>query len=174
MKATIVTESRKVFECIECNKPFKSSYEHLSIGQSFGPWYCDHCGCGIRGEITGDGIELLRDKERKAKTLVLLRLDAELEEPIHIVVEGAAFYPEGGNLESVIKRKQDLDAYYYDEHTCPWNYLRVPIKKGNDADPHGIFVHQETILMPDGYDRIEVDDIEAWRELFPSLKEPNP
>lgn len=69
--------------------------------------------------------------------------------------------------------------YYYGDHTCPWNWLDKPIMEDGNEDPHGIYVHQETVAWPkpevvegfefDGH-RIHLDSIDAWYELFPSLK----
>lgn len=180
MKANIgiTTFTKEVFDCPNCGSP-EFSHGHLKPGMSFGPWYCDGCGCAVRGKAQEDGVDIERTGEWKAKTLVLLRLDVptQQDKQIHIVVQGMLFYKDGQNPEGLLFKQQGLDAYFYDEHTCPWNYLRVPIKEGDNTDPHGLFVHQETILMPEGYDGcIEVEDasgsysnIDAWHKLFPSL-----
>lgn len=84
---------------------------------------------------------------------------------VHIVVEGLGFSEADQPF-----LYGEHDEYFYNEGTCPWNYLRLPIKAGDDADPHGIFVHQETIPRPAGYDGGSLDGIEQWRAWFPSLQ----
>lgn len=161
----------KLFACPDCGS-MEHDYGHISIGGTFGPWYCDKCGCSAQGRVTLEGVDVARGKNRKASTLVLLRLGSDTR--THIVVEGMVFYPEGGR--PVIDPA--LDEFHYNENTCPWNYLRLPIKMGDDCDPHGVFVHQETVLMPGWYDGdLSIDghsSIDLWREVFPSLREVKP
>jgi hypothetical protein len=140
---------------------------HLKAGQSFGPWYCDECGLGIRGVATDDGADIESVADRQLKTLVLLRLYDPLKdgEVVHIVVQGMAFAEEGEEPDF------EHDVYFYNEHTCPWNYLRIPLRVGEDSDPHGVFQHQETVLMPKDYDDHEVFANGAnWADVFPSLR----
>lgn len=161
MNATIHVETKRYIRCTECNHP-SYSWGHLKPGQTFGPWYCDECGHAIRGVATAHGADIESAPDRKIRTLVLLRLYDQLNDGmyVHIVVEGMTFVKPGEepNFEH--------DEYHYNERTCPWNYLRLPIKAGDDSDPHGVFVHQETILLPDGYDGSIDGD---WCDLFPSL-----
>lgn len=154
----------KTFKCQECGETEKS-YAHLFVGQRFGPWYCDNCGLGVYGVVLEDGVELKKVKDRKVNTLVLLKLNVPNTD-IHIVVRGMDFSEDG----TVDYSDDSSTEYYYNEHTCPWNYLRLPIKDGDDTDPHGLFVFQEKVLMPKGYDD-HLRDIEDWKELFSSLRE---
>lgn len=171
MKAVTQTiaKEKKVFACPECQSP-EHSYGHLKTGSFFGPWYCNNCGASVTGTINANDVDIERHSDRKARTLVLLRLDVPGTEakPVHIIVEGMAFYPDGSQPNA--QEAQERGEYFYNQHTCPWNYLRLPIKEGESVDPHGLFVHQETILMPDGYDGMLIDSIEQWRDLFPSLR----
>ena len=63
----------------------------------------------------------------------ILRLDPQ-DKPIYFIVE--AFSPDD----------QDTTAYYYDEGSCPTNYIsRVDtIIIEGDTDPHGIFTFVRT------------------------------
>lgn len=84
---------------------------------------------------------------------------------MHIVVKGFTVVKNG------VSPSFDRDEYIYNDHTCPWNYLRLPIKAGEDVNPVGIFVHQETVLMPGDYDDYKSFlDTEAWEAIFPSLR----
>ena len=170
MIATIKETHKKYICCPECGEP-TSTYNHLNPGSTFGPWYCGECGCGFHGTILdGGAVEITLASDRKYNTLVLLRLDAAVEKPICIVVEGMKFAPTGTPPEYVLADVAENDGYFYNEHTCPWNYLRIPIMEGENTDPHGIFVHQETVMKPTDYDGHISRSVEAWRELFPSLR----
>lgn len=168
------------FKCPECNKMFGFNTNHLKTGDKFGTWYCQHCGVGVRGTIYEVGLNIEVDKtDRLVKTLVLLRLDIMTPQTVHIVVPGMMFVKEGQSVEQELEiRNKKHDPYYYDQHTCPSNYLKFPIKEGDNVDPHGLFVHQETILMPEDYDgHLNVKDengseyacISAWQKLFRTL-----
>ena len=167
MKAQIGIEVSKLFACPECGS-LEHSYGHLADGSTFGPWYCDECGCSVRGRVTGESVDIELHTERKINTLVLLRLREPLAtgEQVHVVVKGMTFCAPGETPDF------EHDVYFYEEHTCPWNWLRLPIKEDDDTDPHGLFVHQETVLMPQGYGDFSnhLDGIEQWRELFESLR----
>lgn len=168
MKLTIQAK-QKVESCLPCPEcgEYSFSWGYLKVGESFGPWYCEDCGLGIQGDVTDEGACIERASDRKLNTLVLLCLYEPLKggEDVHIVVKGMTFVKEGEEPDF------DHDVYFYNEHTCPWNYLRLPLKAGEDTDPHGVFVHQETVLMPKDYDEDQsFDDIDGWKALFPSLR----
>jgi len=165
MKAITSTKTSIFFGCPDCGSQEHTS-QHLKAGDSFGPWYCDICGCGIRGVADGNGgADIEETKTRTRKTLSLLRLRIEDGEPVHIIVEGLVFYD--GASDPVID--QDKKRYFYEEHTCPSNFLGCLIKEGADTDPHGLFEHQETVFMPEDYDSSYIGDFEQWQEIFPSL-----
>lgn len=101
------------------------------------------------------------------KTLVLLKIETS-DGPVYFVVEGVKRWPES------YAEMQDGDRYFYEEHTCPINFIRVPlIASGGDLDPHGLFDHVETVWMMDEYE----SESEAGRggdylvEVFPVLLE---
>lgn len=110
-----------------------STVNHLMDADTETEWYCDECGekFGLKFK---DGRMWTRKVpgEKKIKTLVLLR-----NANVGLVVEGMAFENGPGN-----------DDYFYNEHTCPTNYLKkvkvvIDLKHG-DTDPHGIFVYVAT------------------------------
>lgn len=165
MKAAVAIKTQTYLSCPECGAD-AHSWGERAVGSSFGPWYCDDCGFGIKGVATEDGADIEEAGGRKLNTLVLLRLYEPLKNgnSVHIVVEGMTFVKPGQDPDF------SNDEYFYNEHTCPWNYLRLPLKDGEDCDPHGVFVHQETILMPDGYDS-SIDGLDEWKMLFSSLRD---
>lgn len=82
------------------------------------------------------------------KTLVLLRFGPETKNPddqFHIVVIGYHWLNKDGTSRDPVGEN---DRYYYEESTCPWNFLQVPTFFRGDSDYHGIFKHVKTILVP--------------------------
>lgn len=166
-----------VYPC--CGESTGSSSEHLPIGSDWGPWYCDSCGQGIRGFNSPTGVLVDKAHDRIVKTLVLLKLRQQTKEPIHIVVEGIMFVKNDEKPEDLLEKKQSKDRYYYNVHTCPWNYLNAHIAENGDPDSHGVFEHVQTIIKPKADENEKIitsggydfpDDYYAWMDLFPILQ----
>lgn len=170
--ATRITPAKfeKVFVCPDCKLTWHSSYSHVKPGETWGPWYCRHCGCGVRGKVTEEGTDIEVVDDKKTKTLVLLRLDEDVTPPIHLLIEGFVHCPRGVDPKDYIESEEYIShmRYYYNEGTCPWNYLRLPIRQGEDTDPHGIFTYQETVLWPEGLTEIDGHGEDQWG-LFKTL-----
>ena len=179
------------FICPNCGEPHGSTIDHLSVGSKTGSWYCSNCHRGVCLSVCEGGktVECSLGQDYLAKTLVLLRLDVSTHKPIHIVVQGQLFYKFDASVQDAREKallvaldecNTSINPYFYNHHTCPCNYLQVPIKEGDNADPHGLFVHQETVLAPKGYvncfNQIEdpankdLSEIELWHKYFPSLR----
>ena len=116
-----------------------------------GPWYCDSCSQGYDLEVLPDGtgtIELTN--QRMERTLVFLRYHN-----VGLVVRGRKIRKDGEVVD--MQGDQENDAYLYNEHTCPTNYLPEVLAivdldgKFND-DPHGIFEHVHTCAIPKDLD----------------------
>lgn len=118
-----------------------------------GPWSCKNCGNGIEWTVVFSSdsdykVTYKIAKECEIKRLVLLDLDIDgLEKPIQIVVHGMRFEPKYG----LCKSQSEADEYFYNEHTCPTNYLQSIeiIIEGDNADPHGIFKFNKAIDLDD-------------------------
>ena len=148
MKATLVTETKTYLNCPHCGER-ASVVDHILAGQprSFGPWYCDECGRSYTGSLAADGtIDLELAAAVRTATLNLLTIPPR-DEPVYLVVHGGRYgddHNEGGTT-----------AYYYDEHTCPTNWVsevEAFILDG-DSDPHGVaqFVRRvDTPPLPEG------------------------
>ena len=131
-----VTEEKIYTICPACEEKDKSC-GHIQPGGSFGPWYCDSCGEGYRGKrLDEDGSFVLeRTFEKKHDILVAL---GNPEGKILLFVKGMAFGPSGDPLVIDHERKR----YFYEQHTCPTNFLRVETvvdMETMDDDPHGLF-----------------------------------
>lgn len=81
-------------------------------------------------------------------TLDLLQMNPDItgKNKIYIMVRGVCRCDEKGNLDT------SNQAYFFNEHTCPWNYLRFPIRVNGDNDYHGVFQWVASIPLPDDYD----------------------
>lgn len=130
-----------------------SSVDHLLQETTETLWYCDKCGGRYGLKFENGKMFICKTDERKDKTLVFLQAGY-----IVLIVEGL-------NLSGI---GTENNAYYYNEHTCPTNYMKDVIKvidlRNRDTDPHGIFEYKKTVP----YDkRIEdCDDIETIESIF--------
>lgn len=103
-------------------------------------WWCsnDSCGKQYRWIWHQDGtIDAEPTGIKTKRTSVLLKLLPQ-KKIIYIVVKGMRF--DGGDDDN-------NDEYFYNERTCPINYLNKIelICIGQDDDPHGLFEYVETI-----------------------------
>ncbi len=132
--------------CPTCDNTV-ATIDHLLTNKysgSFGPWYCNSCGIGVCGEVKEGILISTRSNLSSIKKDVLVLLKHYEIDDLFIVVKGMCF----GNKQ---EEEQNL-AYYYNEHTCPVNYLGVDkiIYKG-DSDVHGLFEYVKHV------DYIELD-----------------
>lgn len=84
-------------------------------------------------------------------TADLLKMDDSVTggNNVHIVVKGICVSNEKGEVIS------DGQEYFFEDHTCPWNFLRFSIKVNGDSDPHGIFRWVSSVPLPDNFDDME-------------------
>jgi len=128
----------------ECKGFHDISYFAERNSFSVGPWYCDACGAGVMLVKNNGLVNYKITGERKVDRLVLLDMAKDAKD-VKIIVEGMRH--EGGRHGS----EEGDDKYFYNEHTCPTNYLTgiVKIIEGEDADPHGIFEFNKGIDVDD-------------------------
>jgi hypothetical protein len=164
------------------------SFDHLleNVDKSKKPYevaprFCASCGAGFIIQVQTDHTVKTCHISNRIELWHLLRLFRPLDngQTVHIVVKGNATVAVGDTFDVEESHPRWGSYYYIDEGTCPVNYLRVPIKLDDDADPHGIFQHQETIIAPEDSERFPRDryglglndDEECWKELFSTLRE---
>lgn len=165
-KATVITKPYVL--CPTC-KEGEFAVGHLIGREEDGDtwtWLCDSCGAGILFKLES-GIFYCEPNplQWKKKCVVLLRL--RQHRSVYAVVQDNIYHfaPDGGNKQS-----------FYDEHTCPTNFLRniEYLVEGNDTDPHGIF---EFMAMQqingDLEDNMTVAELAALFN-FPSMVVENP
>jgi hypothetical protein len=132
--------------CPNCNKS-EHQVDHLTIGSkgTAGPWFCDEddCGSGFNlKRISSDEYEVeLVDNETMKTVFILLQYKDDPE--FQIIVEGIESHRKEAP-EWLLASQEDPDghhAYYYNEHTCPTNYLTGVYEAiyHGDHDPHGVF-----------------------------------
>lgn len=180
MKA--ITKTNLQFQCPRCEKHY-FSYQHLvdqkqTERRKRYEWTCGNCVATVEFSVDWDDLSVniinaKKPPEGKAKALVLLRLlpvkGTVLKELIHIVVEKKNY-----SHEEDLKKFSDIAAYWYNDHTCPANYLGVvSVIEGGDDDPHGIFQFVEAIWMPEGFDSCEFHNKGgSWSSLFEKMNKP--
>ena len=147
--------------CPHCGAKTDSALDHLPKGQSFGPWYCDDCGCGYKGIANGSETDFVKVESRFIKTLDLLMLEPQ-KKPVYFVLAGKHF------------ADGDSDhTYFYEEHSCPTNWIHRTemIATGGDTDPHGVLKFLRSEPYPDFSNEPNEQDT-VIVELFPEVSEP--
>ena len=168
MIAKLTKVTRTYIHCPSCGEQTGSSVDHLPMGIKFGPWYCDKCNKSYVGEVEPSGITIELHTEVKISTVSLLKRDGEV--PVYFLVEGFSFKDD-------IHEINDSSSYFYEEHSCPINWLRdvFMVIEGSDTDPHGFLEHVRTITMEE-YDKLVPDErnlqnnIEEVSKAFPEIK----
>ena len=160
--AVFQVEVKRYIICPHCDKSSGSSADHLlgatkkmKASYRFGPWTCNECNEGYRGEISPDGsVSVEPVQGRKVpSTLELLRFKPQTE-PLYLVVGGFYF---GQEEEEMRSGKH----YHYEEGTCTENYLRdvKMVILGSDTDPHGLCEYLDTIVLD--MPRREVENLDS-------------
>lgn len=123
-------KSERYIRCPGCGKS-EHQVSHLPLGTETA-WYCDDCGVRFRLRvISADCVNCeVIPVESKEKRLVTLRSAG----PVTLLVEGMVLLPNDD--------EEGHERFFYDEHTCPTNYMRKVVKvidAEGDEDPHGVF-----------------------------------
>jgi hypothetical protein len=149
------------FHCPKCDEVFQKipvdelarfrerQARNSSTRQS---WQCSGCLTQLMFDFESDTIQTLEEgyPDSVSKTLTLLRLDP-LDKPVYLIVEGSVFYNKDG------KYNKD-QSYYYNEHTCPTNYLQNTFKVyvGDNDDPHGLFEFVRSVKVTDVLEKLDL------------------
>ncbi len=139
--AVLESETKNYLKCPECSSRI-GSVDHLKEGTRFGIWYCQSCGTAVSGTVLKTGIDIVvHDDERSTPSLTLLRTSHPLStgDYVYIVVREVLF-PGFNSPEHL--------SYWYNEHSCPTNYLGLQIFEGCNSDPHGLLQWVDTIKRP--------------------------
>lgn len=162
MKARLYQEEFIV--CPHCDKLSGNRVDHLyhdKLPRSFGPWHCDECGEAYEGIVRAPSdveVEKSQTREKFWPGYSLLKIDST-EGPIFFVMKNSTM-PER-DPESL----QDSQRYFYEEHSCPTNWIGdcVAVIEDGDTDPHGFMEFVRHVTVPDDFDEDRAD----WQMLFP-------
>ena len=186
MKAHLEKVTTTYFNCPNCGVQSKEPIDHIvafldnpswqqaiSRGNypNFGPWGCHECGVNVSGIVRSkDDVELTIKPGTDVKVWDVLVLQPQTK-PVYFIVDAKDYSRKPGELCS------DNKSYFYDEHTCPTNWIRnvERIVIEADTDPHGLFefvesVDQDTVKekLHDGQNP-EESTYELWEKVFPHL-----
>jgi len=168
MKAELIIVTKTYLTCPACKGNSGATIDHLAEYKmkSFGSWYCDLCGKSFKGDVQPDGsIELTATPSTKINTLDLVMIPANLPHPFYMLLKGMRFKYDGPDDRNPHDR-----SYFYDEGSCPTNWIptiQQAIYDG-DNDPHGLIQFVRGVDHP-GMDRYAEGFTEAAAKLFPEL-----
>lgn len=135
--------------CPWCGKNTESTIDHLLDNEDTQVrWYCHACGEKIAIRFKAGKVFVGKVPGAKlCNSLVLLR-----HGDIALVVKGLKFQE---NLAGD-------SSYYYNEHTCPTNYMRdvkviINLRTG-ETDPHGIFKYVKEVPYDPAIEECISDD----------------
>lgn len=154
--------------CPACGARTDQAIDHLKAGQSFGPWFCGACGAGYVGTAMGAYTTLTLHAEREYQTLDLLALQPS-PKPLYVVLRGVIVTKALASPDE----EGDSKRFYYEEHSCPTNWLRHPemVALGGDTDPHGVLRFLRYVPI-DGFPARDPNEQDAWlRRVFPEVTE---
>jgi hypothetical protein len=158
-KVNLIKEYKYLIECPYC-KDYKHDVSHM-IDQNtgFGPWYCKSCKRAIIFKVKNGEFFIEETDKTSDKALVALELPP-LENSLFLIVNGIYL---DGDLNQEHKR------YFYEEHTCPTNFLNDAreIIYNMQPDVHGLFRFLKAISYPD-VSEIELCNYSTddWESLF--------
>lgn len=176
MKATLVEKIESYIQCFNCGDANSHCSSPLDPGVSFGPWYCNECGTGIRGYVDGNGnVEIEEAEYRTTPTYVLLRVDAQ-DGAIFLVVKGEEYRHVGRDESNSLEESNgdidfsNTDEFFYRFQCEPFITLRntVAIFKGDKVASDNFFHYVTTKFVPFNAYAMEEQSpsVEALSELF--------
>lgn len=134
----------------------------------FGPWECDPCGRAYRGRYQGLDTVTVKDPQgrRSIPTLVLLEYPPS-DKPLRFLLRHNRSVKKG---EMARDPEYGGPRYYFEEHSCPTNWLRnvCMVALDGDTDPHGFLRYVRDIDEPDIPDGCMEEDA-ALQALFPEM-----
>lgn len=159
------TYTKTFIICPHCDAHTNSSIDHFQKGESFGPWHCDECGRQFQGKANGKETQVSKvNGDFFSKTLDLLVLPP-IDKPVYFVLEGKRYHD---HLNDDYDGKQ----FFYEEHSCPTNWIRntIMIANAGDTDPHGLLQFVRSIPAPTFSGNCMEDD-EVIISNFPEVKD---
>jgi hypothetical protein len=149
----ILTETKRYFRCPNgCDHKFYVEHLFESMKKDnvpstkAGPWHCDVCRKGWFLTLQFDGaLALELCKTEYTTAWVTLEIPANNPHPIRFRVRHK-YVEVNKPFDEAIEHHR----YFYEEHTCPTNWLQdvVEVEVDGDCDPHGLarYVSSQHVL----------------------------
>lgn len=152
--------------CPWCNGASGHRVDHLyahPLPCRFGPWRCAECDKSFEGTVRAPGdVELIKDETASAtaRAMSLLKFDGK-DGPTFFVMDHRHYSAQDSDEE-----KQGHDRYFFEEHSCPTNWLRhcAAVIQDGDTDPHGFLTFVRSVEVSEDFD---ADQDNQWAILFP-------
>jgi hypothetical protein len=166
MEARKMTYTKRFTRCLACTDG-EFLIEHLfERDGTAGPWYCANCGEGHNFKVTDGECAVSLANKRKVETSVLLKIPPK-QHSIYFLVRGMRFEPD----ERSTDEQYGGHRYFYEEHTCPTNWLHhvEEIQFNGDTDPHGLAELVDVCDgKPDGDEEPSIEQMIATAEAPPN------
>jgi hypothetical protein len=154
--------------CPWCEGESGHRVDHLYDGHmpaNAGPWYCKECRRSFRVKVNAPGdVELTKYEDNRPFTpsLALLKFDGK-DGPVFFIMKHDRYRSSEDETDAEIQGHQ---RYFYEDHSCPTNWLRecVAVIEDGDADPHGFLDFVRAVDVSVNFDE---DDDSQWPILFP-------
>lgn len=146
----VKVKTKRVVVCPECGQ-HEFTIEHLFEEKYQGRecrWSCDECSHRFTFVVVDDVFKMEKIASDSVRSLVLLQ--SEVDSKLFVVTKGYThFLPDGTKKPYAVTA--DDNRYYYEEHTCPTNFLPgiERIIYDGDFDPHGIFKYVRHVDVDD-------------------------
>ena len=161
--------------CPWCGGHSGSRVDHLyddHLPREAGPWYCGLCKMPYRVLVNAPGdVVLSKDednKKRHTRSMALLKFEGK-DGPVFFVMDHDR-YRGGTGQDETDEANQDHQRYFFEEQSCPTNWLRecVAVIEDGDCDPHGFLDFVRAVDVPQDFDE---DNDANWVALFPEAFE---
>jgi hypothetical protein len=140
---TVPVKTKRFVECTACGKDeycLEPLFSQLSEREPVVKvdWYCDECGALNLIEVRDSGVTIAIDPHKRiSHTSVVLSFQPK-NKPIYMLVEGRRYHDASKPRDGADGSPVEHDRYFYEEHTCPTNWLPnvVEVVYDGQVDPH--------------------------------------
>jgi hypothetical protein len=143
----IVQATTKLFvSCPTCKKG-EFRIDQIPVGAQYGPWECRICYAYAMVRRLSSVDTQIDAAEGRKQTPITVTLQSRTEPKIILKLNAWKYEFSQNNTPEEF---QEHERYYYNEHTCPTNFVSQieQIIFEGDRDPHGVF---EFVSVEDGH-----------------------
>lgn len=127
-----------------------------------GPWECNSCHEHFNFQLYKDKSVKIKQVERDIKYLPFITLlKSTHDNPIYLIVKDNQHVKQGEDVANYA-------AYWFNEHTCPTNWIKnvEVIIFEEDTDPHGVFQFVRTISKDKVLQILQKEDkADEWHDI---------